>query len=303
MSLALSVFSFGQLSGTPGAFTRMGFGARGMGMGNAMVAVRSGELTGFYNPAVALSQRHRIVSMSYGFLSLDRSHNALSYTQPIDSNAAVSFGVLNAGVGNIDGRDVDGYPTEYYSTSENMFSLSFALKIRSITLGISTKIFYYRLFEEVSSSTLGIDFGALYPLTDQITIAAAYRDVNSKYKWETTDLYGQLGNSTTEDFPARKIAGISYAFSRNAGVISLEYEIAASVSVLRVGGEYTPVDAITFRAGVDGWNLDDAQQAHPSFGLTVRPGIELWNPSLTYAYIVEPYRLFAIHVISLSVSP
>jgi hypothetical protein len=301
--LTVSAVSIGQLSGTPGAFTRMGFGARGMGMGNAMAAVQNGELTGFYNPAATLSQRYRIVSMSYGLLSLDRSHNALSFTQPIDSNAAVSFGVLNAGVGNIDGRDVDGFHTENYSTSENMFSLSFALKIRKITFGITTKIFYYRLFEEISSSTLGIDFGALYPLSDQITIAAAYRDVNSKYKWETTDLYGQMGNSTTEDFPARKIVGISYAFSRNAGVISLEYENASSVSILRVGGEYSPVDAITFRAGIDGWNLDDSQQAHPSFGLTVRPGIEIWNPSLTYAYIVEPYRLFAIHVISLSVSP
>ena len=184
-----------------------------------------------------------------------------------------------------------------------MFSLSFALKIRKITFGISTKIFYYQLFEEVSSSTLGIDFGALYPLSDRITIAAAYRDVNSKYKWETTDLYGQMGNSTTEEFPARKIAGISYSFSDNAGMISLEFENTGRVSLFRVGGEYSPVDAITFRAGIDGWNLDDAQQAHPSFGLTMRPGIEIWNPSLTYAYIVEPYRLFAIHVLSLSVSP
>lgn len=302
-SALLTGIAIGQSGGAPGAFTRMGFGARGMGMGNAMVAVRNGELNGFYNPAVSLSQQTRIVSASFGFLSLDRSHNALSYTQPIDSNAAVSFGILNAGVTEIDGRDVDGFHTDNYSTSENMFSLSFALKVRKITFGLTAKIFYYKLFEDISSSTLGIDFGALYPVSDRVTVAAAYRDINSKYNWETTDLYGQLGGSTTEDFPARKIAGISYAFPLNAGVISLEFEKRNNASLVRAGGEYSPVTAITFRAGIDGWNLDNVRQAHPSFGLTVRPDIEMWKPSLTYAYIVEPYRLFTIHVVSLTVSP
>jgi hypothetical protein len=303
LTLSMAVVSAGQLSGTPGAFMRMGFGARGMGMGNAMVAVHSGDLNGFYNPSAILFQKHRIASVSYGFLSLDRSHNALYYTQPIDSNAAVSFGVLNAGVSGIDGRDVDGFHTEYYSTSENMFSLSFALKIRKVIFGLTTKIFYYRLFDEVSSSTLGIDFGALYPLSDRITIAAAYRDMNSKYKWETTDLYGQFGNSTTENFPSRTIVGSTYSFPDNSGLISFEYELSASVDIIRFGGEYTPAEAVTFRAGLDGWELDDKTRAHPSFGITVRPGVEIWNPALTYSYIVEPYRLFTIHVISISVSP
>lgn len=282
---------------------RMGFGTRGMGMGNAMVAVHSGDLHGFYNPSVVLFQKARIVSASYGFLSLDRRHQSLYYTQPIDSNAAVSFGVLNAGVSGIDGRDVDGFHTEYYSTSENMFSLSFALKIKKVIFGLTTKIFYYQLFDEVSSSTLGIDFGALYPLTDRITIAAAYRDMNSKYKWETTDLYGQFGNSTTENFPSRAIVGATYSFPRLSGLLAVEYESSASVDIIRFGGEYTPVEAVTFRAGLDGWNLDDKTEAHPSFGITVRPGVEPWDPSLSYSYIVEPYRLFTIHVISLSVSP
>jgi hypothetical protein len=295
---------YGQLGGTPGAFTRMGFGARGMGMGNAMVAVRVGDVNGFYNPAVILFQQERTVSMSYGFLSLDRSHNALFYTQTIDSNAAVSLGVLNAGVSDIDGRDTDGFPTETYSTSENMFSLSFSLKIRKIVLGLNTKIYYYKLFKELSSSTMGIDLGLLYPLTDRLTIAAAYRDINSKYKWETSDLYGQFGNSTTENFPARKIAGISYAFPEHSGIVSVEFEqTIRSTSIVRIGAEYYPIENLTIRAGIDGWNLDDNRQAHPSVGFTVRPGVELWNPSLTYAYIVEPYHLFSIHVISLSVSP
>ena len=40
-----------QIEGAPGAFSRLGFGARGMGMGNAMTAVEDGDLSSFYNPA------------------------------------------------------------------------------------------------------------------------------------------------------------------------------------------------------------------------------------------------------------
>lgn len=295
---------YGQTGGAPGAFTRMGFGSRGMGMGNAMVAVHSGELNGFYNPSTILFQQGRITSFSYSFLSLDRSHNSLFYTQPLDSNAAVSFGILNAGVSEIDGRDMDGYHTENYSTSENMFSLSFALKIKKIIFGLNAKIFYYSLFKEISSSTLGIDFGLIYPITSQFTVAAAYRDINSKYKWETSDLYGQLGNSTNENFPARKILGVSYSFSDNSGLVSAEFERTdGPTDILRLGGEYTPTEAITIRAGIDGWDLDEKTRAHPSFGFTVRPGVEIWKPSLTYSYIIEPYNLFSMHVISISVSP
>lgn len=293
-----------QIAASPGAFTRIGFGARGMAMGNSMSAVTIGELNGFYNPSVILFQRERLGSLSYGELSLDRGHNSLFYTQPIDSNAAVSIGILNSGVSRIDGRDNDGFRTEEYSTSENMFSLSFSLRIRKIIFGLSTKIFYYSLFKDVSSTTLGLDAGAVYPLSERITLGLVFRDINSKYKWETSKIYGTTGNSTTERFPMRKIIGISYSMPENAGLISAELEnTISSTTIIRFGAEYTLIDQLSVRAGLDGWDLKNADRAHPSFGLTVRPGIETWKPSLTYSYIMEPYNVFAMHVISLSVNP
>ena len=53
-----------QLAGTPGAFTRLGFGARGMGMGNALTAVVDGEITSFYNPAVTPFLTDRVAAVS-----------------------------------------------------------------------------------------------------------------------------------------------------------------------------------------------------------------------------------------------
>lgn len=294
-----------QSAGTPGAFTRMGFGGRGMGMGNAMTAVRTGDLSGFYNPSVLLYQRQRIASLSYTALSLDRSHNALFVTLPLDTNAVVSIAGLNAGVSDIDGRDIDGFHTEEYSTSENMASLSFALRIRSLVIGLSAKIFHHSLFKDVTSTTLGIDAGITYVLGEEWTVAAAFRDINSKYKWETSKIYGTAGNSTTQDFPVRSIVGLSYALPDRRGVVAVEYErTVGSQQIVRFGAEIALHEAVTVRAGLDDWDLDDAAQAHPSFGLTLRPDFDsAWRPSLTYAYLIEPYGLFAAHVITLTVNP
>ena len=42
---------FTEINCKVGAFSRMGFGARGIGMGNAMSAVTTGNLVSYYNPA------------------------------------------------------------------------------------------------------------------------------------------------------------------------------------------------------------------------------------------------------------
>lgn len=297
-----STVSFAQLSGAPGAFARMGFGARGMGMGNALTAVRVGENSGFYNPSIVPYLKDQTISLSYGMLSLDRSMNTIFYSQPIDTNAGISIGIINAGVSNIDGRDIDGFPTETYSISENQFSLSFALRIRKITIGLTTKLYYFSLFEELSSTSVGFDFGVTYPLTENITLAGVFKDFNAKYRWDTSNLYGQLGNSTIEKFPTRLAAGISYVFENNFGLLSAEVERSnVATTIVRFGGEITPIDVLTLRAGIDDWNMKQSELAHPSFGFTLRTEYTDWKPSFNYAYIIEPYGLFTIHVISLSI--
>jgi len=302
MFLVVTTISPAQIAGTPGAFSRMGFGARGMGMGNALTAVKTGENSGYYNPAVVALLKNQHSSVSYGLLSLDRSLNSIFYSQPIDTNAGIAFGILNAGVSDIDGRDVDGFKTETYSTSENQFSLSFALRIRKVTIGLTTKLYYYSLFEKLSTTTVGFDFGVMYPITPQLTIAGTFKDFNTKYRWETSDLYDQLGNSTIDKFPTRQTIGLSYVFEEFTTLLSAEIERSnKATTIIRAGGEISPIDALTLRAGIDGWDIKKPDQAHPSFGLTVRTDYTDWKPSVNYAYILEPYGLFSMHVISLSI--
>lgn len=103
-------------AGLAGAPMRMGFGARGMAMGNAMTAVTSGDVQSYYNPALVPFETEPTAVATYGVLSLDRTLNFLSYTKSLKPNAGFSLSLINAGVGNIDGRDRDGIHTETYST-------------------------------------------------------------------------------------------------------------------------------------------------------------------------------------------
>ena len=70
---------FSEISSVPGAFSRTGFGARGMGMGNAMSAVINGSKVSYYNPALSVFQKGNSFQTSYSFLSLDRKLNFLNF--------------------------------------------------------------------------------------------------------------------------------------------------------------------------------------------------------------------------------
>ncbi len=291
-----------QLAGTPGAFTRLGFGARGMGMGNALTAVVDGDVTSFYNPAVTPFLTDRVAAVSYGLLSLDRSLNTLSYSQAIQPTAGFSVGIINSGVSNIDGRDADGFQTGDLFTSENQFSFSFANRMsKVISLGIALKIYYYRLYENVSSTDLGIDAGGIARLSDNLTLGIVVQDIGSKYKWDTSNLYGDQGNSTVEPFPLLRKIGLSYAFDDNAGLISLDFENSnENTNIIRMGGELPLSEFFTVRAGLDHWDVQDPAQAAPTFGFTVRTSSAKLTPVINYAYVIEPYGLFGMHILSLS---
>src|SRR5262249_2080043 len=122
--LLSSTGALAQSAGSAGAFVRMGSGARGMGMGNAMTAVNTGDIQTYYNPALAAFADGRTVGATFGLLSLDRYLNFVNYVQPIHPTAGVSFGIINAGVRNIDGRDADGEKSGDLSTFENQIFLA-----------------------------------------------------------------------------------------------------------------------------------------------------------------------------------
>jgi hypothetical protein len=303
LALATSMLH-AQTAGTAGAFARMGFGARGMAMGNALTAVIDGDIGTYYNPALSPFEEYRTATATFGILSLDRNLNFLSYTQSVKPTAGLSFGLINAGVHNIDGRNSDGVHTEDYSTFENQFYLSFANRVSdNVSLGVAIKLYYSKLFDKVTSTTVGFDAGGLIKLTDELSVGIAVKDIGSKYKWDTKEVYSGPDAKTTEDqFPMLRRIGIAYRLPSRIGTISAEFENSSEkTNIVRFGAEYDVVDNFAVRGGLDRWDFsDEATGVKPSFGFSVRSAFGGWTPALTYAFVTESFAPTAMHIITLS---
>jgi hypothetical protein len=307
LSLCFLTIAFSQLQnsssigGLAGAPMRMGFGARGIAMGNTMTTVINGDLQSYYNPAIVPFQSVPTAVAAYGILSLDRRLNYISYTQSLKPNAGFSLSIINAGVGNIDGRDRDGIHTETYSTSENAFIFSFGLKpVPRFALGVTAKILYYALFEGIKSTTAAIDVGAIYLLSQEITLGAVIQDINAKYKWETSSLYGLNGNSTVDRFPLRIRIGISWQPVKYSLILSGELEAIGSAVFSRIGSEIEIYDGVHLRGGIDQISWNSGLPAKPTLGLSFQTKLASMTPSFQYAYVFEPYSPSGIHILSLS---
>ncbi len=303
----------------PGSFARMGFYARGIGMGNAMTAVTKGTLTGFYNPAVSPFQERNSFNVGYSFLSLDRSLNFFSFTRKFEigkklidegvyskprSIAGISVGVINSGVSGIEERDNQGIKQGDFSTSENLFFLSLSNRFsEKLSVGITFKFFDYKLYKDVKTSGLGFDFGAVYKFNDELFAALYIGDINSKYRWDTNNLYGLAGRTTIDNFPLVKTLGASYFVRKYKVLFSAEFSsLVKDFNILRFGAEWELFDRLFIRGGVDELNLSDFNHpAKPSLGFSYSRDVKGWFVGFDYAFVFEPYSPSGIHVIGLNI--
>ena len=315
--LAGANVAYAQLGGTAGAYSRLGFGARGMGMGNALTAVTSGDAVGYYNPAALPFAQYRNVSASFGILSLDRRLNFLSFTQPLGGNytvdtltetkrrnrAGISAGIINSGVGNIDGRDSDGEPTGILKTSENQVFLGFGTQLQNgLAIGLNVKYLYHHLYTDVNSSTFGIDFGMMFPVSSYLTLGATARDIISKYSWNTASIYGQNGTQIDDKFPQLYTLGAAYLLPESLGFAAVDVQFSnQSTTTLRFGVEVPLIPELMLRAGIDRIDIKEkGNGVSPSFGFTARKSFDELTPAINYAFILEPFASSGMHMISLS---
>jgi len=308
---------FSEISSMAGAFSRMGFGARGMGMGNAVSALKEGNLVSYYNPALAVFQEGNSFQTSYSFLSLDRSLNFVNFTRKFEfgkkempdgsikprSTAGVSAGLINAGVSKIDGRSSSGEKTGDLSTSENQFFVAVSNRLsEKLAIGIAFKFYYYKLYEEVNASGLGFDIGALYTVNDALSLSFVLSDINSKYEWDTGKIYGTDGNTTKNRFPLMKKIGASYKFDEPKLIAVLEFENSnGGTNIIRGGAEYNIYPDLFVRAGLDKFNLSNSDfPVRPSFGFSYFYTINSMKFGIDYAFVIEPYSSSDQHIVGVN---
>ena len=302
-----------ELASMPGAFSRMGFGPRGIALGNALSSVTEGNLTSYYNPALSVWQNSAHLQASYSALSFDRHLNFVGFTKKFNlghdkktgkprSSAGLCIGIINSGVSNISGRDNQGFSTGDLSTSENQFFAAISKKLgNKISAGISMKFYYYKLYEKMTATSLGLDLGLLYNASENLNISFVVADINSSYKWDSSSLYDLYGRTSNDDFPWLAKLGASYNLKSYKTLIAVEYERSSvKTNYLRGGVEYNPVEKLFLRAGVDRLNISNFDEpALFSFGFEYSHTLLGLEMGMNYAFVIEPYSTGNRHVIGL----
>ncbi|MDX9757877.1 MAG: hypothetical protein RBU27_01845 [Bacteroidota bacterium] len=315
--LFIATFPSHAQNGTAGAFTRLGFGARGQGMGNAMTTVRSGTVSTYYNPAMSAFQEGHVLHGSYSFLSLGRVLNQVSYTQMlriynkeaniyaaepgVQSISGVSITWINAGDGDIQGYDSDGFKTEQLRVFENQFGVNFGTRFSDrLAVGFNAKFYYSGLYEGVTSSGFGLDVGILYTVSPSLRIGIVAQELLTKYKWDTSELYGpESGNATENPFARIWRAGVGYTLPGEAGLAAVEGEIIDGVLLGRLGVEVPVAENIWLRGGVERVDFSDAGiDPRPTFGFSIAQPVAQLHPVIHYAFILEPVAPSPTHVLS-----
>lgn len=318
-SVLIAQPEFSGISSMPGAFSRIGFGARGIAMGNSISSVKTGNLVSYYNPALASFQEGNLFQTAYSFLSLDRTLNFVSFTRKFEfgrvetpdgktrprSVAGISAGLINSGVSGIDGRDNQGVKTGDLSTSENQFFIAVSNRFSDkIAVGIAFKFYVFKLYEDFSSNGVGLDIGLLYSYNDALTFSFVMADINSKYEWDSGKIYGTSGSITKNKFPLLTKIGASYNFKEDGIITSIEFENSnAGSKYIRAGIEYNIFTDLFIRAGIDRINLLNSEiPLRPSFGFSYFYMLNNLKLGIDYAFVIEPYSSSDHHIIGVNIN-
>lgn len=312
-----------------GAFSRMGFDARGLAMGNALVAAPGSDVSPYYNPALLPTASGQRISGSAAVLAYDRQLQSLEFTTPLGPTAGVGVGLIHAGVSGIDGRNADGVRTQTLSTDEFALALAFGNRFAErLSVGIGFTLYQSDVVPETTPVRgFGLDAGLVFRATSQLKVAASVSDLLAKYEWDTSSLNGQ---SRTDRFPVRVQVGGSYTLLndrlRLLGEVESRFvgrdrvvvdrvipttggprQETRTESVLlhtvrgRMGAAYRPVDILALRAGLDRIGVDGTSGLKPSAGFGVRQSLGDLDVRLGYAAALEPYVRTVMHLGTLEV--
>ena len=261
--------------GYAGSYLRMGLGARAQSMGNTGIAGDVNAYSSYYNPAAFGFIEDKLVGLSHGFLSMDRRVNFISFSMKVPPAAGFSISWIESGFSNVYSYNTIGQNTGEINQSANAVYFSFGRKIiDNLSVGISLKILFEFINDgtdefDYSSNGVGFDFGVLYRIREDLSLAYQLKDVKSQLKAQTDKIFDR-GGTTIDPFPLINKVGAFY--QTPLGWLNAAYEFEWSnkdskkhhIGLEAVHGKNLALrlgfngDVLTFGAGMD-FNLLDIE--------------------------------------------
>ncbi len=284
--LALTFINGQSYASLAGSFLRMGSSARSMAMGSAFTAEIDPGFAAYHNPASMVFLERRQLGFSHHLLPLDRRFTATNFSIPLPPTASLGVAWISAGVDKIDGRTGAGQHTQYLSTSEDAFMVSFAQQLFPwFSAGINVKILRHQLpINEVdlSGKGIGMDFGIFVKTNSGANLAFMIQDLNSRYQWKTDKIF-EKGKVYAEQFPTIYRLGTTLQYNEfyvtaDGGILMNASETVGYT--VRLGTEYQYLDNYYFRAGLGNRRMSVGVGLDWSF-------IKENNARLDYAFVFE----------------
>ena len=253
---AFSLLNAGDKASFAGGFLRMGASARAMAMGSGFTAEIDAGFAAYHNPGSMVFTNKRQLGFSHHFLPLSRRFMAANFSIPIPPSAGLGIAWISAGTDKIDGRTSSGEHTQYLSTSEDAFMISFAQRILPwFSAGLNIKILKHQLpmnTMDLSGKGMGMDFGVFIRTEKGANLAFMVQDLNSRYHWKTDKIF-ERGKEYVEQFPTLYRVGTTFHYGKayvaaDGGMIMNGKELLGYT--IRIGGEYPYMDHYFIRAGL-----------------------------------------------------
>ena len=253
---AFSLLNAGDKASFAGGFLRMGASARAMAMGSGFTAEIDAGFAAYHNPGSMVFTNKRQLGFSHHFLPLSRRFMAANFSTLIPPSAGLGIAWISAGTDKIDGRTSSGEHTQYLSTSEDAFIISFAQQILPwFSAGLNVKILKHQLpmnTMDLSGKGIGMDFGVFIRTEKGANLAFMVQDLNSRYHWKTDKIF-ERGKEYVEQFPTFYRAGTTFHYGKayvaaDGGMIMNGKELLGYT--IRIGGEYPYMDHYFIRAGL-----------------------------------------------------
>lgn len=262
-----------------------GVGARPLGMGKAYVAVADDANAVFANPAgLGLQKSWSLTSMSTQLFG--NANYVLAGTAiPLDQG---TVGVGYIGLHSPAGYEVNASNTTVgnalnYNSSEIILSFGRNLKeaihapnLGDLSVGASLKLFNHKFGGfDGSAQGMGLDLGVIYKPNEDLSLGVNFANIGGKVKWDS--------QKEEEIEGASKFGGaLKLMDGKLLASAGMDFALNAERPALLHGGfEYTPVDFLSIRGGID----QDALNLNETVSnLTAGVGINIEGISFDYAY-------------------
>lgn len=275
--------AFGASVGTNGAgFLEIPVGGRPAAMGGSYSTLALDAYAPVWNPAgLGFLYTTEFAAMHLNYAD-SIGYEYASLAQPLGGGDVMSAAIQYFHPKEMIARDLSGNETGRFQSYYAAYSMAYGRSFGgAYSLGATIKLLDARI-SDIRASAIGMDFGALYRVSNQWRLAGVISNIGEKMKF------------IEQEDPLPLIYRVGMLFSP-AAILNLTAEgsVDSSKTVAgRVGTEWRPVSGLALRLGYRTDTSRELSKSRPSSspvalvaGITTGVGFELFGQRFDYAWL------------------